>query len=251
MPNHTNSGSRRLLARASVTGLEVPVRRTPYRYGFLPTGPQWFCSSCRRRRTNTGQSTCLEVAPADIPKQGAVPRGITNAEKLQLSVFLPNELFLEDWYAGVYGLPTVWPEVSMTGADHLRKVAGYDFYDLRRKYDVRTMWGDLDPQWRLLQSHLVARGPDWYSPAELKERLFTNKSKRPRDDLKEALRTDDDTLAWQAWHVAHDLIWQCCRPGPPLVFPGEKELIRAMYDQIGKEEQVISLHTLVLRLMHL
>ena len=25
-----------------------------------------------------------------------------------------------------------------------------------------------------------------------------------------------------------------------LVFPGEKKLIRAMYDQIGKEEQVIS-----------
>ena len=128
----------------------------------------------------------------------------------------------------------------MMGADHLRKVAGYDFHDLRRKYDVRTMWGDLDPQWRLLQSQLVARGPGWYSPAELKERLFTNKSKRPGDDLKEALRTDDDTLAWQAWHVAHDLIWQSCRPGPPLVFPGEKELIRAMYDQIGKEEQVIS-----------
>ena len=60
------------------------------------------------------------------------------------------------------------------GADHLRKVAGYDFHDLRRKYDVRTMWGDLDPQWRLLQSQLVARGPGWYSPAELKERLFTN-----------------------------------------------------------------------------
>ena len=38
----------------------------------------------------------------------------------------------------------------MMGADHLRKVAGYDFHDLRRKYDVRTMRGDLDPQWRLL-----------------------------------------------------------------------------------------------------
>ena len=86
----------------------------------------------------------------------------------------------------------------------------------------------------------MARGPDWYSPAELKERLFTNKSKRPEDDLKETLRTDDDTLAWQTWHVAHDFMWQCCRSGPLLVFPGEKELIRAMYDQIGKKEQVIS-----------
>ena len=44
----------------------------------------------------------------------------------------------------------------MMGADNLRKVAGYDFHHLR-KYDVRTMWGDLDPQWRLLQSQLEAR----------------------------------------------------------------------------------------------
>ena len=303
MPNHPNSGGLRRLAQVSVIGLEVPVMRIPYRSGFLHTGPQWCCNSCKRRRTDTVQRTRLgwtrqwlqrtfpraranrriqfkvgnyrdgswesnirlltgtiKVDWIQLPveqylaasptlkqgviagvfrQKGAAPWGITNAE-LQLSVFLPNELSLEDWYAGVYGLPTVWPEVSMMGADHLRKVAGYDFHDLRRKYDVRTMWGDLDPRWRLLQSQLVARGPGWYSPADLKERLFTNKSKRPGDDLKEALRTDDDTIAWQAWNVAHDLIWQSCRPGPPLVFPGEKELIRAMYDQIGKEEQVIS-----------
>ena len=66
----------------------------------------------------------------------------------------------------------------MLGADNLRKIAGYNFHLLRKKYDVRTMWGDLDPQWRLLQSQLETRGPGWYSPAELKERLFTNKSKR-------------------------------------------------------------------------
>ena len=151
MPNHPNSGGRRL----------------PYRYGFLPTGPQWCCNSCRRRRTNTGQhpsSMDEEVALADIPKQwqearanrrmqfkvgnyrdgsgesnirlltgtikadwmqlpveqylaalstlkqgvmagvfrqkGAAPCRITYAEKLQLSVFLPNELSLEDCYAG-------------------------------------------------------------------------------------------------------------------------------------------------------
>ena len=57
---------------------------------------------------------------------------------------------------------------------------------------------------------------------------------------KEALRTDDDAKAWQAWHAAHDPIWQSCIPGPPSVFPGEYELISAMYTQIGEEEQVIS-----------
>ena len=30
--------------------------------------------------------------------------------------FLPNNLSLEDRHAGVYGLPTVWPEASMLGA---------------------------------------------------------------------------------------------------------------------------------------
>ena len=28
----------------------------------------------------------------------------------------------------VYGLPTVWLEVSMLGADNLRKVTDYDFH---------------------------------------------------------------------------------------------------------------------------
>ena len=59
MPNHPNSGGRLLLARVSVTGLEVPVMRIPYRSGSLPTGPQWCCNSCKRRRTDTVQRTRL------------------------------------------------------------------------------------------------------------------------------------------------------------------------------------------------
>eukprot|EP00434_Breviolum_minutum_P045708 symbB.v1.2.041039.t1/scaffold7757.1/size9484/1 len=141
---------------------------------------------------------------------------------------------------GVYALPTVWPEASMLGADNLRKVAGYDFHLLRKKYDVQSMWGDLDPQWRLLQSQLETKGPGWYSPAELKERLFTNKSNRPGDDMKEALRTDGNTAAWQAWYAAQDLLRQLRQPAPPLVFPGEQVIFRAMYAQVGEEEQVIS-----------
>ena len=135
--------------------------------------------SCQSSNTLLRSTLKQGVIARVFRQKGAAPWGITKAEKLQLSVFLPNELSLEDWYAEAYGLPTVWPEVSIMGADHLRKVAGYDFHDLRRKYDVRTMWGDLDPQWRLLESQLVARGPGWYSPADLKERLFTDKSKRP------------------------------------------------------------------------
>ena len=157
--NHPSSGSHRLPALASVTGLEVLVMRIPYRCGFRPTGPQWCYNSCSRRRI-TMQKTRLgmdqEEAPADILKQwrearanrrmqfkvgkyrdgswesnirmltgtikvdwiqlpvepylaalptlqqgviagvfrqkGAAPWGCTRAEKLQLSVLLPNDL---------------------------------------------------------------------------------------------------------------------------------------------------------------
>ena len=54
--------------------------------------------------------------------KGAAPWAITRAEKLQLSVFLPNDLSMDEWYAGVYALPTVWPDVSMLGANNLRRV---------------------------------------------------------------------------------------------------------------------------------
>ena len=90
--------------------------------------------------------------------KGAAPWAITRAEKLQLSVFLPNVLSLDEWYAGVYALPTVWPDVSMLGASNLRRVVGYDFRHLRKKYDVPSMRGNIHPQWRLLQQHLETKG---------------------------------------------------------------------------------------------
>eukprot|EP00434_Breviolum_minutum_P035518 symbB.v1.2.031444.t1/scaffold3650.1/size52688/8 len=235
IPTHPNSGSHRLLALASVTGLEVLVMLTPYRSGFRPTGMD------------------QEVAPVDIRKQWQEARANRRMQfkvgnyrdgSWESNIRMLTGTIKVDWIQlpveqGLW--PTnCWPEVSMMGADNLRKVAGYDFHHLRKKYDVRTMWGDLDPQWWLLQSQLEARGPGWYSPADLKERLFTNKSKRPGDDTTDALRTDGNTIAWQAWDTARNIIWQSCQPGPPLVFPGEKEIFRAMYAQIGEEEQVIS-----------
>ena len=171
MPNLPNKGGRRLLARVSVTGLEVPVHADTLQVPVVLQQPQ---KKEDRYRAEKPSWMDEEVAPADIPKQwqearanrrmqfkvgnyrdgswesnirlltgtikvdwiqlpveqylaalpalkqgviagvfrqkGAAPWGITNAEKLQLSVFLPNELSLEDWYAGVYGLPSTASE---------------------------------------------------------------------------------------------------------------------------------------------
>ena len=173
--------------------------------------------------------------------KGASPWAITRAEKLQVSVFLPNDLSLDEWYAGVYALPTVWPDVSMLGASNLRRVVGYDFHHVRKKYDVPSMWGNIHPQWRLLQQHLETKGPGWYPLAEREERLSTNRSNRPGDDVKDELRTDSDPIAWRIWSTSQNQLWQLRQPAPPLEFPGEQGMLTNMYAQVREEEQVISL----------
>ena len=52
------------------------------------------------------------------------PGALLGLRSCSFRSFSPNDLSLDDWYAGVYALPTVWPEASMLGDDYLRKVAG-------------------------------------------------------------------------------------------------------------------------------
>ena len=95
------------------------------------------------RERSCGSSSSSQVGVAKKackpPEQGCsrskVPLlGLSLGPRSCRSVFLPNDLSLDDWYAGVYALPTVWPDVSMMGANNLRRVVGYDFHHIRKKY---------------------------------------------------------------------------------------------------------------------
>ena len=147
---------------------------------------------------------------------------------------------MDDWYSADYALPTVWPDVSMMGINNLRKVVGYDFHHMRKKYGVPGMWGNVRPRWRLLQQHLEATGPGWYSVAEREERLFTKRSNQPGDDMKDEVRTD----AWRIWSTSRDRLWRLRQPGPPLQFPCEEGILTCIYDQVRGEEHVISVQFL-------
>ena len=59
--------------------------------------------------------------------------------------------------------------------------------------------------------------------------------------MKEALRTDGNSAVWQAWTATQNQLRQLRQPAPPLVFPGEAEIFRDMYTQVGEEGQIISL----------
>ena len=112
---------------------------------------------------------------------------------------------------------------------------------IRKKYDVPSMWGNIRPRWRLLQQHLETKGPGWYPLAEREEWLFTNRSNRPGDDMKDELRTDSDPSAWSTWRTSQNQLWQLRQPAPPLEFPGEQGMLTNMHAQVREEEQVISL----------
>ena len=101
--------------------------------------------------------------------------------------------------------------------------------------------GNIHIQWRLLQQHLETKGPGWYPLAEREERLFTNRSNRPGDDMKDELRTDSDPAGWRIWSTSLNQLWQLRQPAPPLEFPGEQGMLTNMYAQVREEEQVISL----------
>ena len=85
------------------------------------------------------------------------------------------------------------------------------------------------------------KGPGWYPLAEREERLFTNRSNRPGDDMKDELRTDSDPTAWRTWRASQNQLWQLRQPAPPLEFPGEQGMLTNMYAQVREEEQVILL----------
>ena len=76
---------------------------------------------------------------------------------------------------------------------------------------VPGMWGNVRPRWRLLQQHLEAAGLGWYSVAEREERLFTNRSNQPGDDMKDEVRTDDDWHACRIWRTTRDRLWRLRR----------------------------------------
>ena len=59
--------------------------------------------------------------------------------------------------------------------------------------------GAILTQWRLLQSQLVARGPGWYSPAELKERLFESLKRKGGSQKKRKPKAESQTSEAPGW----------------------------------------------------
>ena len=116
--------------------------------------------------------------------KGALPWGDTRTDKLQVSMYLPNHKPMEAWYTSIQNLSAVWPEISMLGSENLRRVIGHDFHEIRGQFKASGMWGRITPNRELLLYHLEATGPGPLE-TELQEKLFSDRSLRHGQDIKE------------------------------------------------------------------
>ena len=171
--------------------------------------------------------------------KGATFWAAVRAEKLQVSMFLPNHQPMDEWFATVHGLPAVWPDLSMIGSDYMRRVTARDLQDIRIRYQVSSMWGTISPNSDLLHKHLTATGPGYYTVAEREEWLFNNRSNRPGDDLKDDVCAATATEAWQFWTAQKHRFAQLQQPGPALVFPAETEVLDPLFQQVRREEEFL------------
>ena len=85
------------------------------------------------------------------------------------------------------------------------------------------------------------KGPGYYTVADREEWLFNNRSNRPGDDLKDDVCAATATEAWQFWTAQKDRFVKLRQPGPVLVFPTETAVLDPLFQQVRREEELLSL----------
>ena len=133
-----------------------------------------------------------------------------SAPRLQVSLFLPNGSTLDQWYEAVFGLPLSWPEITAMNPEYMHQVSPHCFHDLRKIFRVPGMWGKFVPNWDLLGEHLYNHGPNYYTEAELAEKLAPSKSRLPGEVIKDSRRPDGQTWAWGCLGKTTRSRWKSC-----------------------------------------
>lgn len=193
--------------------------------------------SFRLQLKNVRQGFVAGVFQAKV----ASPWAEVTAPRLQVSLFLPNEQDLDQWYDAVYSLPLCWPELTAMNSEYMHQVCPYSFHDLRKVFRVPGMWGKLQPNWDLLDNHLYNRGPGYQTTKELENRLVINRARIPGDDIKDATRPTWQSWAWDTWKTNKAAIKQLAQDGPVLTFPDVQQVLAHALDVARRDALQVEL----------
>ena len=92
----------------------------------------------------------------------------------QVTVLLPGKCSFSEWTDMVDCMPHSWPKSFNIGRMQMGPVQANTFHMHRKCTRARHMWLSLNPNWRLLSSHMYTDWPGIHSYEEINDRLFVN-----------------------------------------------------------------------------
>ena len=102
----------------------------------------------------------------------------------QWSSIVLRDCMDERWGIGV--MPHSWPKSFNIGRMQMGPLQEASFHKHRKFTRARHMWLFLNPDWRLLSSHMCTEWPGIHSYAEINDRLFVNPGRN--DNIQDILR---------------------------------------------------------------
>ena len=107
------------------------------------------------------------------------------AEKAQVTVLLPGNCSFSEWTGMVDCMPHSWPKSFNIGRMQMGPLRAASFHKHRKFTRARHMWLFLNPDWRLLSSHMYTEWPGIHIYAEINDRLFVNPGRN--DNIQDTL----------------------------------------------------------------
>ena len=104
-------------------------------------------------------------------------------------------------------MPHSWPKSFNIGRMQIVPIHAASFHKRRKFTRARHMWLRLEPNWRLLRSHMYTEWPGIHTYAEINDRLFVNPGRNENiQDTKSKVRRYSPEY-WQ-WMGQIEYMWQ-------------------------------------------
>ena len=153
------------------------------------------------------------------------------AEKAQVTVLLPGKCCFSKWTDMVDCMPHSWPKSFNIGRMQIVPIHAASFHKHRKFTRARHMWLRLEPNWRLLGSHMYTEWPGIHTYAEINDRLFVNPGRNDNiQDTKSKVRRYSPEY-WQ-WMGQIEYLWQFL----------EEDTLAEYQANLRKEQAEVALH---------
>ena len=165
----------------------------------------------------------------------------TFLEKAQVTVLLPGNCSFSEWTDMVDCMPHSWPKSFNIGRMQMGPLRAASFHKHRKFTRARHMWLFLNPDWRLLSSHMYTEWPGIHSYAEINDRLFVNPGRN--DNIQDTLSKVKyaSPVYWQ-WVQQWEYMGQFVDGQVSPVQIKMEDTLAEYRDNLCKEKAEIALH---------